>query len=205
MLAKDIIKHSNASWAVIGRTSYVDKRSRTSGNVHRSSCEKVELVDTKYYNRSNRLSDDPSSFTVASSAEKSKGFLVSYPTATSMVYRVVPSADFIGLWAEMETIWSVKEAEANKAEAERERKRNIERLATQSLEDNREEVERSAKQATERLLGADTKVEMYVNVTGEWNEDFTDYKPRLGGRVTLSFSDYQRLLEKVFEAQDALA
>jgi hypothetical protein len=204
MQAKDILKDPTTSWAVVGRTSYVDKRSKSTGNVSRSSCDKVTLVNTKYYNKSHRLSDDATSFVEASSSERAKGFLVAVPASDgSNYYRVVPSSDFIGVWDDLETTWTSRESEALRIQGERERMARIQKLATQSLDDTLEDVRVNTVTASRKLLG--TEPEIYLNVTGDWNADNTEYNARLGGRVTIQFTDYQRLLEKVFEAQDALA
>lgn len=204
MQGKDIIKNAGTSWAVVQRHAWVRKENKSSGKVARSSCESVSLVNTKYYRSTDIIRDnlDPDIFREASSAERSKGFLT---INSDGHYRVVSSGDFIGEWDDLSTKWAVAEAveeENNRLQRERLEKRE---RAEASLKASVPDIDANINRAITKLLGAETKRDVYVSVSGEWSADFADYLPQISGRVQLQLSDFQRLLEVVYEAQDALA
>ena len=206
MQGKDIIKHDtrHTKWAVVQRHAWVRKENKSSGRVARSSCEPVKLVSTKYYMSTDHVRDniDQAVFREASSSDRAKGFLT---VTDAGLYRVVSSADFIGLWDELETSWNVSEtleAEAKRVQQEQALKRE---RAEASLRASVTDIEANLKRAISNLLGATTHHDIYLNVTGDWDAEMKEYTPRLAGRVQLQLEDFQRLLEVVYEAQDALA
>lgn len=206
MQGKDIIKHDtkHTNWAVVQRHAWVRKENKSSGNVDRSSCEPVKLVSTKYYRSTDSVRDvfDTDVFREAGSGERSKGFLT---INNDGHYRVVSSGDFIGLWEELTVNWDIKEktrAESQRIELERREKRD---RAEASLRASVPDIEANLKRAISNLLGATTQHDIYINVNGDWDADMVEYTPRISGRVQLQLEDFQRLLETVYEAQDALA
>lgn len=206
MQGKDIIKHDtkHTNWAVVQRHAWVRKENKSSGNVDRSSCESVKLVSTKYYRSTDSVRDvfDTAVFREAGSGERSKGFLT---INNDGHYRVVSSGDFIGLWDELTVNWDIKEktrAESQRIELERREKRD---RAEASLRASVPDIEANLKRAISNLLGATTQHDIYINVNGDWDADMVEYTPRISGRVQLQLEDFQRLLETVYEAQDALA
>lgn len=206
MQGKDIIKHdtTHTNWAVVQRHAWVRKENKSNGNVDRSSCEPVKLVSTEYYRNSDSVRDtlDTGVFQKAEAGNRSKGFLT---VNNDGHYRVVPAGDFIGLWDELTVNWAIKEKtreESQRIELERREKRD---RAEASLRASVPDIEANLKRAISNLLGATTPQDIYISVNGDWDAEMTEYTPRISGRVQLQLEDFQRLLETVYEAQDALA
>lgn len=206
MQGKDIIKHdtTHTNWAVVQRHAWVRKENKSNGNVDRSHCEPVKLVSTEYYRNSDSVRDtlDTGVFQKAEAGNRSKGFLT---INNDGHYRVVPAGDFIGLWDELTVNWAIKEKtreESQRIELERREKRD---RAEASLRASVPDIEANLKRAISNLLGATTPQDIYISVNGDWDAEMTEYTPRISGRVQLQLEDFQRLLETVYEAQDALA
>lgn len=204
MKATDITKQATGTkWAVVSRTAWVRKENKASGKVARNQCDQVIIVGSGMYKRTHYIStiNDPDAFKVAPTAERSKGFL----TYDGAVYRVVPSSDFIGLWSEKELVWSVQEQEEANRVKQNQSKALIREEAEATLKNSIPDIEENLRLAVTKLLVNPKGFEVRAMVNGDWNEDSTQYSAYLAGNVTMTISDFQRLLEKIYEAQDALA
>jgi hypothetical protein len=213
MLAKDIIKDAKASWAIANPNYNYSSTLIKSRRINRSSVVKVKLVDTDYYDLNGvwNWQDFPDNFKKAPAGQKgSKGFLV--VSEDNSKYIVVSAKNFIDTYGEMEAYWSVQE----KVEAqEKERQGRMSEVRDAALGTARANADSLKESAVKSLMSVlktvDSSTSVNVRADGEWarNEDGTvdetRFNARTFGTVELSLRDFQRLMEKLYEAQDALA
>lgn len=215
MQSKDILK-SNATgvrWAVT-KSGWVSKSDKASGKVDRRYCTPVVIVDpANQYNVAqgyvlgsdgNYLRDSSGDlvreWTIAPTGERSKGFLVEDGGGNRWV---VKSSDFIGLWDDKEKEWSVAEQENEKAEQERARRQALQTGEDARIKAVNEAIEHDIVRSLADLLEG-APVTVSLGVEGKWNDDYTTYRATTTGRVTINVDDFQRLLEAVYEAREAV-
>jgi len=201
MKAYDINHKDNAGieWAVISRNGWASKEQKSSGRVDRRHCVKVTVVDTKKYNKTHHVQtvNSPAFFVEAPKGERSTGFLVTDGSA----FWVVASSNFIDSWARMEGFWAIAEGQEAERQAQRERRAGKEAKVTATLYADKEALTDSIRKSTESLLGSTYSLKVYISPQIMWVDDTPTGV--LNGEVTLSVGDYQRLLEKLYEAREA--
>ena len=203
MLSKDILKNPKTEYAVVNQRYYIHKTDRSPDTAGREKSIKVTLASEKYYVNTRQVNDhlDPHYYREAPASERNKGFLTIDDKGHS---RVIPAKDLIGRWAPLEVKWNLREQEQETKEAESRRRSLIREKAEATVREGLTDLEANVRSSTQKLLGIGTPVDIRLSVGGDWNETFTDYTPHVNGSVALSVEQFQRLLEKVYEAQDAL-
>ena len=213
MLAKDIIKDANASWAIANPNYNYSANLIRQGRINRGAVIKVKLVDTDYYDLDGvwNWRDFPDNFKKAPAGQKgNKGFLV--VAEDSSKYLVVGAKQFIDIYGELEARWAVQERAEEEERTRQARLQATREAALSTARANAESVNENAmKSLTSVLKTLDPATRVNVRADGEWgrkedgSQDETKYVARVTGYVELSIRDFQRLMEKYYEAQDALA
>ena len=201
MKAIDILHKDNAGieWAVMSRNGWASKEQKSAGKVDRKHCVKVTLVDTKKYNKTHHVQQVNSSsfFVEAPKGERSTGFLVT----DGSVFWVCPSADFIDSWQRMEGFWAIAEKVEAERQAQCDRRAGKEAKVTATLYADKAVLTDNVRKSTEAILGSTSSLKIYISPQIMWVNDTPTGV--LNGEVTLSVGDYQRLLEKLYEAREA--
>jgi hypothetical protein len=201
MKATDITHKDNAGleWAVMSPNGWATKEQKSKGNVDRKQCSKVALVDTAKYASTHHVQPINSSafFVLAPKGERASGFLVT----NGSDFWVISSNEFIAPWKQMEPKWIAKEAIQAEEEAQKARRKDAEENLTATLIADKQALTASIRKATGGILGLHAQARIYLAVGITWQEDTPTGS--ITGDVTLSVGDYQRLLEKLFEAREA--
>jgi hypothetical protein len=205
MQSKDILKSNTptTTWAVT-KGGWVSKSDKSSGKVSKRYCTPVTIIDPEnqyYVTQVYSATSDQREWAVAPSSERTKGFLVEDGAQNRWV---VKSADFIGLWADKEKEWSAQESEAEKVEQERQRRHKLQSGEDARIKAVNESIERDLTRSLSDLLTGARGIMVSLGVEGIWNEDYTAYQAKTSGRVTIDVKDFQRLLEAVYEAREAV-
>jgi hypothetical protein len=213
MIASEIRKKAATAFAVVGNYN-VRQKSIQAKSVDRRHTDKVTVVDSvNYYEVDDwvSVSDNPSAFKQAEAGQKGgKGFLVRDENSK---YRVVRASMFIATYDEMETVWAGAEAQAAQERAVREQTEKVKNDAVATIQSQVEAVRVSIQRTLNSILPTNEANSVTVSAvaSGDWTHDRNDptatpvYEAYLSGNVTIPISVFQRLLETVLEAQDALA
>lgn len=192
-------RNAGVAWAVVGRGPKASREQKTTGNVPKAWCTKVVLVDNLRYVRTfSVLSfNDRHRFIEAPAQERRNGFLVTDGAG----YWVCPSTDFVDSWEKLDAGWTEEKRLADAKEVKRLERSDAEELVKSTLRLDTESLVENLKRSTMALLGS--SVYLTINVTPQvtWVEDTPTGK--ISGTVMLRSEDYQRLLEKLYEAQEA--
>jgi hypothetical protein len=207
MQSKDILRNNTATttWAIANSWMSKEAKSDPARLTSRSQCAEVRLVDTAnfYYLRQIHNHDTGlAEWKVAPTAERTKGWLVERVSDGNRW--VIKSADILGIWAELDGAWTAQESSRANAQAEEERRNTLRRGEDARVIANNERIEVSLASSLKALLGEATAVSVNLGVEGKWNDTFTEYRAKTSGRVTVDVRDFQRLLEAVYEAREAV-
>ena len=212
MLAKDIVREPNVSWAIANPSYNYNASAIKNRQIDRVRAIKVKLVSTDYYDMSGvwNWQDFPDSFRKAPSSQKGgKGFLV--VAEESSRYLVVSAKQFIDTYPAMEAHWAHTEKAASDEQARRLRMNEVREAALSTANANAEVVRENAlKTLSSVLKTTDLSTTVNVRATGEWakkedgTQDETVYNTTLNGMVELTIRDFQRLVEQLYEAREAL-
>lgn len=213
MIAKDIIANAGVPFAVIKSNYRVSAKAIAAQSVLRHHTDQVTLVNTDYYDLDgwNSNSLDPDSFTKSPAGQKGgKGFLV---VDDQNRYSVRRAGAFVGLYAGMELGWASQEAEVARERAQSAVLDQIRRDAHATVQGQAEALKESTQRVLKTLLPAAEfeAITVYTTVDGDWAHDRSDmnakpvYTTKVSGDVRIPINTFQRLLEVILEAQDALA
>lgn len=209
MQSKDILAGAKANsknpvlnWAVANPFAHVYRNYKTMEKMRRRDALKVQLVSTEMYEyRWSRNETDAASFSLAPEGCRDKAFLVTDGTN----FYTLKSGEFVGDWDVLEARWLEEEAaQRESAAAEQiaaEKREKV--LATSRVRavDLAMSLERNVRSLLGEEAVKDNATRIYVSGDAEKRED-GNYDEALTGYVTLSVQQFQRLLEKVYEAQD---
>lgn len=204
MLTKDIIsKPLTTEWAVVGRTTSIGKydKSDIANRVKRYQTDKVRLVSTATYEETRWISQDPKDvrFTTTTT-DRTKRLMVT----NGIEFWVIPAGDFLGVYADLEPAWAQAEAIHAQREAQRAQRDSIREQAVAQATVSAENIKQSILDSIKQVLGyqgLSTLVD--IRVKGDWADNETRYETEVGGNVTMTYQQFQRLIEKVAELQDA--
>jgi hypothetical protein len=207
MQSKDIIRLNGATttWAIANSWMSKEAKSDPARLTSRGQCAEVRIVDTAnfYYLRQIHNHDTGvAEWKVAPTAERSKGWLIE--RVEDGTRWVVKSNDILAPWADLDAVWLKQEASRADEQAEQERRNALRRAEDLRVSAINDRLEASLPTALQRLLGEATPVVVSLNVDGTWNDDYSQYRAKTGGRVTIDVRDFQRLLEAVYEAREAV-
>ncbi|CAB4124046.1 hypothetical protein UFOVP45_117 [uncultured Caudovirales phage] len=207
MLTKDILAQPlSTEWAVVARTAYVSQSTKKHGNVQRRSTSKVKRVNDLFYAETSQYNDTASSpyfHTVAN--ERVKRFLVT----DGQIYWIVPASDFLGKYSDFEAGWIEQEAKDKIVEDNRERLSEIQNSAKAIANETVENLKVSIKQSIKSVLGFSGTLGSIVDVyaTGDWKPEMPlgseVYETSIVGKVSLDYSQFMRLMEKLTELEEA--
>jgi hypothetical protein len=140
------------------------------------------------------------SATTADGTVKYKGFLVT----DGFSYWVCSAKNFVGIYSELDSVWVAHETQREAEEERRKRENDIVSAVRPQLEARAQDTKESLTKSIIELLGKEP-LSVSVYGDGDWDKDRTVYTPRIGGSVQLSVQDFQRLLEVIYEAREAVA
>jgi hypothetical protein len=213
MIAKDIIQNAGVTFAVVKTNYRVSAKAIAAQSVMRHHSDEVTLVNTDYYDvdgwNSNSLDKD--SFTKSPAGQKGgKGFLV---VDENNRYSVRRAGAFVAVYSDMESLWADQEAKAQNERAQALVLEEIRRDAHATVQGQADALKESTQRVLKSLLPAKEfeEVSVYTSVDGDWTHDRSDmnakpvYTTKVGGNVSIPINTFQRLLEVILEAQDALA
>jgi len=203
MKSADILKDPTIEWAVVNPSRSAPRSDRKANDVPREKTLRVKLYDTRYYHKASyiRPEYDPLYHSLAPSTERSKGFLVKDSTSGNMY--ILSASEFLGAWDVCVDEWDAKALKKELEAAEASRRSAIRAEQDATIRATIPTIEANLKSSTAKILGPDVRVTAYLSHEGVWDTDFTKYTPKIVGNVTLTVADYQRLLEKLYEAREA--
>jgi hypothetical protein len=207
MQSKDILRanSTHTTWAIA--TSWMSKEAKSDPArlTTRGQCAEVRLVDPGnfYYLRQvHNNNTGVAEWRVAPTTERTKGWLIE--RVSDGERWVVKSADILAPWGELDIAWTTQEASRANAQAEEERRNALRRGEDARVIANNERIEVSLASSLKALLGEATPVAVNLGIEGKWNDDYSQYHAKTSGRVTVDVRDFQRLLEAVYEAREAV-
>ena len=208
MRSSDILKHAvGTKFAVVRINGYARQEEVRNKRVRRQHTETVTLVSHDYYELNDYLhrEADTSRFSRAQAGERGgKGFLAMSAEGT---YQVVKPSRFLDTAEQMESIWNQAEEEDRKRQEHADKLRSARDGVVEHIRELNATKQKSLAQSIQELLGVEAvgRSSIYLSVDGKWQDEESDnprYEAWSTGTVQLSVGDFQRLLEKVYEAQD---
>lgn len=187
----------NTEYAVVPSWTYSSRSARDVDSVRENDVVKATLISKdKYEYEASMRKDNPNDFTKAQEGNRSVGVIVKGTNnAGQDYYWTSRLADIIAPYSLLEPKWAQAKTEEEKRQAE-ENARRARGKEIREREQNKAMTARNSVMASSRELLGDN---CYVNV------DTTGYDENTRAIVTLSLSEYERLIELAYEGKASVA